>query len=115
MKKILICILLVVVFSFATGCGLSAPATQAPSAFEEPTEESTFVGGMEFVGYSRGYYEGTNTDAFTYYRDVVTDVMYVCFEEYNKGGMTVMQDPETGLPLTYTRYMELANTPAEES
>lgn len=69
---------------------------------------NTIVFEMEPVGYARGYREGGNTDKFTYYRDVVTDVMYICFEEYNKAGMTVMQDPETGLPLTYARYMDLA-------
>lgn len=114
MKKSLICIFLVVVFAFATGCDLSVLATQEPSVSEAQTEESAFVGGMEFVGYFRGYNERMDADVFTYYRDVVTDVMYVCFEEYAKGGMVVMQDPETGLPLTYTRYLDLANAVTED-
>ena len=37
-----------------------------------------------------------------YYRDLVTDVLYV-----SHNGLTPMLDPETGLPLTYTKYMEL--------
>lgn len=38
------------------------------------------------------------------YRDMITDVLYMGSEE---GGLEAMLDPETGLPLTYTRYMEL--------
>jgi len=113
MNKRLTCILLmlVVAFSFITGCGLSASASYTNSASEDAT---AFVGGMEYIGYSEGTMPGTmDIDKFLYYRDVVTDVMYVLYKEYRKGGMTAMLDPETGLPLTYTRYMELANTVAE--
>ena len=44
---------------------------------------------------------------FTYYRDAITDVMYLDFHNPYAGGLTVMFDPETGLPLTYTRFVEL--------
>lgn len=36
------------------------------------------------------------------FRDAVTDVLYI--REVNGGGLTVMLDPETGLPMTYTNY-----------
>jgi len=47
---------------------------------------------------------------FTYYRDVSTDVMYLWrFERgYNAGygGLTIMVNPKTGLPLTYSDWIE---------
>lgn len=43
--------------------------------------------------------------SFCLYRDTVTDVLFIVEES---GGVEMMQDPETGLPLTYARYMELA-------
>lgn len=61
-------------------------------------DEKLFV--MEEVG-SDGY--------FHYYRDTITDVLYVAFWKSDEGGLTTMLDPETGLPLTYTRYLEIAS------
>jgi len=55
---------------------------------------------MEYVGVD---------DHFRYYRDTITDVIYIKYESGQAAGLTVMLDPETGLPLTYMRYMELAN------
>ena len=49
----------------------------------------------------------------TYYRDKVTDVLYVKVFSLSHtgyagaGGLTVMLDPDSGKPLTYARYMEL--------
>lgn len=49
----------------------------------------------------------------TYYRDKVTDVLYIkafCTSATGyagAGGLSVMLDPDTGKPLTYTRYMEM--------
>ena len=48
-----------------------------------------------------------NDRKFDFYRDPVTDVMYLCLSDYNESGLTAMLDPETGLPLTYARYMDL--------
>lgn len=46
----------------------------------------------------------------TYYRDKTTDVLYMKYYYYTgnagMGGLTIMLDPDTGKPLTYTRYME---------
>ena len=36
------------------------------------------------------------------FRDAVTDVLYI--RDVNSGGLTVMLDPDTGLPMTYTNY-----------
>ena len=69
---------------------------------------ASFTGGMEVIGICEGYNSGVSKqDTFTYYRETTTDVMYICYEEYRKGSLTVMMDPETGLPLTYSRYLEL--------
>lgn len=52
----------------------------------------------------------------SYYRDKVTDVLYMdvfCRSATGyagAGGLTVMLDPDTGKPLTYTRYMEMYST-----
>lgn len=47
---------------------------------------------------------------FEYYRDTVTDVMYIWYWSMERGGLTEMTDPETGFPLTYERYKELAES-----
>lgn len=69
--------------------------TESDNAFE-----------MELVGESSEGY-------FKYYRDIVTDVLYVEYAQKvgyaGLGGLTVMLDPESGLPLTYARYMEIYN------
>ncbi len=68
------------------------------------------VGGMETITIYEGYSNNkSKKDTFTYYREITTDVMYICYEEYRKGSLTVMLDSETGLPLTYSRYLELIN------
>lgn len=54
-----------------------------------------------------------NRGRITYYRDKVTDVLYIkafCTSATGyagAGGLSVMLDPDTGKPLTYTRYMEM--------
>ncbi len=57
-----------------------------------------------------------NGDGFTYYRDRVTDGLFVCRKEieswqgYGVGlSITPVPDPETGKQITYTRYLELYN------
>lgn len=73
------------------------------------------TGRMEVITICEGYSNSKNKkDTFTYYREITTDVMYICYEENRKGSLTVMLDPETGLPLTYNRYLELTNENTEE-
>ena len=48
---------------------------------------------------------GNGTPCFCFYREPVTDVIYV--EKRTSGGMTVMMNPETGKPLTYTDYVKI--------
>ena len=53
----------------------------------------------------------TSSSRIAYYRDVVTDVMYMnsyhIGSSVSAGGLTVMLDPDSGKPLTYARYMDL--------
>lgn len=65
--------------------------------------------GMERIGFSitslsanYGYL------GFCLYRNTVTDVLYIQYDGREKGGLTEMHDPETGFPLTYKRYLEMA-------
>lgn len=54
---------------------------------------------------------GHSTSAnFLYYRDTTTDVLYVWAASKSGAGLTALLDPATGLPLTYTRYLELNAT-----
>lgn len=46
------------------------------------------------------------TGKCTYYRDTVTDVMWIKY----KNNLTMILDPNTGLPLTYSDYLEIADT-----
>lgn len=74
----------------------------------DPTATNdTVSAGMEYLGSSKS---GTN-GKFYYYRDIITDVVYVLYREKNgyagMGGLTVMMDPENGLPLTFARWQEL--------
>lgn len=45
---------------------------------------------------------------YDFLREEVTDVMYLRCTSVS--GLTVMLDPETGLPLTYARYIEIYET-----
>ena len=77
------------------------PVTDTPEDMAD-TDEKTYSNGLEKVLEMKNFY---------YLRDKVTDVMYICYREKiaysGMGGMTAMLDPESGLPLTYERYLEL--------
>ncbi len=57
------------------------------------------------------HYDFTNSDiqGIHYWRDTITDVMYLFTEIYKGGGMTVMLDPSSGKPLTYENFKKLYN------
>lgn len=52
---------------------------------------------VELLGHSNGV---------TFFRDTVTDVMYLRSANSSGSNLTVMLDPDTGLPVTYSSYME---------
>ncbi|MEE1503871.1 MAG: hypothetical protein UGF89_06480 [Acutalibacteraceae bacterium] len=95
---------LVVAFMAITcfaGCGNDTVkgSGEVYQASETTTEENRV--GMERVGIAGG---------FTYYRDASTDVMYLWKQEWDTGGagyagLTIMMNPETGLPLTYADWV----------
>lgn len=68
---------------------------------KEIAREENYFGKLKFVASDKENY-------FTYYLDEVTRVMYLLSHCSEKSGLTVMLDPETGLPLTLERYKELA-------
>lgn len=71
-------------------------------------------GGLEPIGET---FLSENTAA-KYFRDKVTDVMYLYMSGYRSGGLSVMLNPATGKPLTYTDYNMMSSkanhTPARE-
>lgn len=104
MKK---CFLILVVFLVVLA--LAGCSSDNISPIDVPSvEDSRFTDDfeMELVG------ESVN-GGFSYWRDKATDVVYVRFRDKSGyagyGGLSVMLDPETGLPLTYARYMEIYN------
>lgn len=94
MKKIILIALAITMVLAVTGCNSNNNENR------EPTNQELFDGDLEYLGSSRD---------IDYYRDTVTDVMYLVYKSIKAAGMTEMSDPETGLPLTYTRYLELQN------
>lgn len=82
----------------------------ADNAGSASDADNTVVPGLEYLGYSRNAGSGGQ---FFYYRDTLTDVIYVLYREKagyaGMGGLTVMLDPETGLPLTVARWAEFYN------
>ena len=70
-------------------------------------DQSTSIpNGMEKVSGVRGAITTINMN-FYYYRETATDVMYiVCFNSTG-AGITPMVNPDTGLPMKYSEYLEL--------
>lgn len=107
---IMIIFMLVLAGTLAVGAAYRENAIENSDSSEIVAASSEVYFKMELVG----------TDgAFKYYRDAVTDQMFV---QYNTGhsmycyasGLTPMEEPETGLPLTYTRYTELCKLNSPE-
>lgn len=110
MKKILCFLLVIFVCVSLTACAgtaslfTSTNETAANEKEQQNGEDKTVSETEELFKLERidGSYSGIG-----YYRDKVTDVMYV--GDRMVGNPTVMLDPATGLPLTYARYMEIYN------
>ena len=102
MKRILAVFLALILCLSVCGC---LPAQEYHASTTEPNQEIVVAAfDMEKAGSDPDGY-------FVYYRDTVTDVLYIRYREKSgyagMGGLIVMLDPETGLPLTYARYCEL--------
>lgn len=112
-NKLFVCMLgLILVAGIFVGCGttVSAQGSEAEQTYPENM-------GFELV------YESYRTPLwdepyYAYYKDRVTNVMYVWVCTGDRGGMnnirmaggfSVMLDPNTGGPLTYEAWLELTN------
>ena len=95
-KKLLSALLCVIMLAYlVVGCG-KVQAEEASVANDE--KSATIAVAFDLV--ETEYY------FIDVYREVYTDVMYM-ESAYEHGiGLTVMLDPATGLPLTYTNYVE---------
>lgn len=85
-----------------TGCLETEKNESNPSVQLDSNEENN-----DFSFQMEPLYVSGISDVFTVYRNTVTDVLYLWISDTYRGGLTEMSDPETGLPLTYARYMEL--------
>lgn len=86
----------------------SGPILEPTSPIETTTPVSSekIVGNMELIGCSR---EGVVVSPITfyYYRDVVTDQMFIVSYNVNNHTVTPMVHVDTGLPLTYAEYRKM--------
>ena len=103
-KKIILGAVLIIIAMlaiFLPGCGsVFEPESIPEKAEENPAENIVFE--LEKVWSGR-----TGYGSVIHYKDTTTNIIYLYDNSYNRGGITVMPDPETGLPLTYDRYLEI--------
>lgn len=94
----------------STGTGNGPAVSPGPAQTETTLDDGSL---LEAV-FSQS--DPADRGRITYYRDKVTDVLYIkafCTSATGyagAGGLSVMLDPDTGKPLTYTRYMEMYST-----
>lgn len=74
-----------------------------------PSASSEMVGNMEFIGCARNAV-ATSPITFYYYRDIVTDQIFLISSNQNSHTVTPMTHPDTGLPLTYSEYQAMKNS-----
>lgn len=84
-----------------------------PAVSSGPTQTETTLDDVSLLEVVFSQSDPADRGRITYYRDIVTDVLYIkvyCTSAAGyagAGGLSVMLDPDTGKPLTYTRYMEM--------
>ena len=103
--------------SILCGCTLLVGCnTGEASITEGNTDISKLNSGMEVIVEEVGEaYGGDYSRNMSIYRNTYTDVLYLWIDEYKSAGLVEMNDPETGLPLTYKRYKEIYHERPEES
>lgn len=72
----------------------------------EAEQSASIPTGMEKVYGVRGAITTVNMN-FYYYRETATDVMYIVSFNSTGAGITPMVNPDTGLPMKYSEYLEL--------
>ena len=84
-------------------CANEIPVAETTEYVDQST--STPIG-MEKVSGVRGAITTINMN-FYYYRETATDVMYIVGFNSTGAGITPMVNPDTGLPMKYSEYLEL--------
>lgn len=111
MKRIITLLIAAIMITGLCACNIKVDMSQQPKQTPVPEtekvmsrEEISELFNIEHIAYGGSQ--------LSYYRDVVTDVLFLRYEDASgyagQGGLTWIPDPETGLPMTYTRYVELA-------
>lgn len=102
MKKFLLFFLVLFCFFVFTACDSvsSEYYTVSSESYSDLLNDSIQPFDMENVGSS-------NDGKFVFFRDPISDVLYIWRKSGYSGGLTVMLDPESGLPLTYSRYISI--------
>lgn len=96
-------------------CGVRSASNTGDNAASstDPAQIETDLDGESFLEVVFSQPTSDGRGRITYYRDRVTDVLYMnvfCKSATGyagAGGLTAMLDPDTGKPLTYARYMEM--------
>lgn len=92
-RKLTIFVLIfIVILTFFTGCTVASSGAAKSS--------NTFT--QEAFGFETVYYSGN----YRIYREITTDVLYFNTVNTNAGGLSVMLNPETGKPLTYSEWKD---------
>lgn len=71
---------------------------ESNSASDQKEEDVEFPGKMEMVGQHNG---------FLYFRDEMTDILYIVHGRKGSSPFVMMVNPITGLPMTYSQYLEI--------
>jgi hypothetical protein len=87
----------------------SNSSTNSDSAETIPAVSADVVGNMELLGCNRKT-TSYSPVTFYYYRDIVTDQMFLISYNTSNHTITPIVHPETGLPLTYTEYQKMEDT-----
>lgn len=104
MKKIITTMItIIIIISVLTGCGNLTTNNELSA----PGENTESILKFTFIPISVNT-KGIRADARHFYKDPVTDIVYIQFKgAYSEGGLTYLPDPDTGLPLKYERFLEL--------
>jgi len=92
MKKIFLVALVLALIASMASC-------TSPSTSEDDTTNQTPGFGFEEL-----YWDSNTRNGI--YRETSTDLLYVRYSSLNGGGITLMVDPEDGMPLTYNEWQE---------
>lgn len=100
MKKLFCILLVLIVLLSFVGCSSKSTAEETGTITASEEAKTTITHAtFEVVC-------GESWDEILYYRDTVTDVMYIRWQSNNEGGLTVMMDPYTKGPLTYDNWLK---------